>query len=172
MIGQFLHYVRSGYRETPVRAVLDDIVRSALAPLSGDARMQYQYGAPEPCYLSVELVRHITLNLVQNALEHGNAPVKVATSAATDSVQIVVRDAGAGVSALDWPEALRPFSRLRAKPGGGHAGLGLALVDRLVRAGHGTLTARQVDGGFQVSVTLPIGLPSTDADSRRERVAG
>lgn len=172
MIGQFLHYVRSGYRETPVQAVLDDIVRGALAPLSGDARIQCHYAAPEPCYLSVELVRHITLNLVQNALEHGQGPVEVATSAAADSVQLVVRDAGAGVSALDWPEALRPFSRLRAKPGGGHAGLGLALVDRLVRAGRGVLSAAQVEGGFQVSVTLPISLPSTDHAPSGERVAG
>jgi two-component system osmolarity sensor histidine kinase EnvZ len=172
MIGQFLHYVRSGYRETPVQAVLDEIVRDTLAPLSGDARVQCQYAAPEPCYLSVELVRHITLNLVQNALEHGQGPVEVATSATTDSVQLVVRDAGAGVSELDWPEALRPFSRLRAKPGGGHAGLGLALVDRLVRAGRGVLSAAQVEGGFQVSVTLPISLPATDHGPSGERVAG
>lgn len=172
MIGQFLHYVRSGYRESPVKTVLDRIVRDALAPLAGDGRIQYQYSAPQDCYLSVELVRHIALNLVQNALEHGVSPVRVTTSAGSDSVQLVVQDAGPGISATDWNEALRPFSRLRAKPGGGHAGLGLALVERLARAGHGTLTARQTESGFQVSVTLPTGMASAATGSEREPLAG
>jgi len=171
MIGQFLHYVRSGYRETPVKAAFDDVVRSALAPFSGDARIHYRYAAPQACFLSIELVRHIALNLVQNALEHGKAPVYVTTSAGSDSVRLVVQDAGPGVSSQDWPLALRPFSRLRAKPGGGHAGLGLALVDRLVRAGHGVLNARQMHGGFEVSIALPVGLSCITADSPGARVS-
>lgn len=155
MIGTFLHYVRAGYRETPIRAIPDSIVREALAPLANDSRLQIQLGAPDHRILNAEAVRHIALNLVQNALEHGKPPVRVVTSALPDSVYLSVQDAGPGISAHDWQEGLRPFSRLRAAPGAGHAGLGLALVDRLVRAARGSLEARQAEDGFHVSVVLP-----------------
>ena len=50
----------------------------------------------------------------------------------------------------------RPAPRpvLRAAPAAGHSGLGLATVERLVRAAHGTLTGRQIQGGFVVEATF------------------
>ncbi len=156
MVGVFLHYVRAGYRETPVTASLDLVVAEALGPLAPDARLQLQYGAPEPYLLNVAGIRHIVFNLVQNAFEHGRPPVTVTTATAAGRVQLCVADAGPGIQAQDWDRALRPFDRLRAAPGSGHAGLGLALVDRLVRAARGTLLARQTGDGFEIRVSFPV----------------
>jgi signal transduction histidine kinase len=65
-----------------------------------------------------------------------------------------VEDCGPGISAQDWQQAIQPFHRLRATPGTGHSGLGLATVERLIRAAQGTLASRQTPGGFVVDVTL------------------
>ena len=155
MLGQFLHYVRANYREKPALARLDDIVRQALAPYAGDSRLKLDLNATESREFSVECLRHALLNLVQNALEYGKPPVVVRTAIAGDQVQIQVQDGGEGLSAMDWNEAVRPFHRLRDQPGGGHTGLGLAVVDRLVRISGGTIRAAQLVDGFAVTVRLP-----------------
>ncbi|HEX4378335.1 MAG TPA: ATP-binding protein [Steroidobacteraceae bacterium] len=155
MVGVFLHYVRAGYREIPVRASLDGAVAEALGPLAHDSRLQLRYGAPDVHLLNVAGVRHIVFNLVQNALEHGRPPVEVTTATATNEVELCVADAGPGIQDQEWDRALRPFDRLRATPGSGHAGLGLALVDRLVRAARGTLRATRTDRGFEIRVSFP-----------------
>jgi hypothetical protein len=80
MIGQFLHYARAGYRETPARASLDEIVRQTLAIYASDERLRLEPGAAEPRLFAIDSVRHMLLNLVQNALEYGRPPVTVRSS--------------------------------------------------------------------------------------------
>jgi signal transduction histidine kinase len=58
------------------------------------------------------------------------------------------------ISVQEWQHAIRPFHQLRAAPAAGHSGLGLATVERLVRAAQGTLTGRQIQGGFVVEATF------------------
>jgi len=156
MIGQFLHYTRANYRESPLTAVLDDVVRESLASFAGDERVRLQLDGASPCRFAVECVRHTLLNLVQNALEYGSAPVTVCTKAGASGITLTVQDCGAGIDASQWAQAVRPFQRLSSAPSKGHSGLGLALVQRLVLSGGGELSARQVSGGFEVRVRLPI----------------
>ena len=155
MIGQFLHYARAGYRETPARASLDETVRRTLAIYASDERLRLEPGAPDPRLFAVDSVRHMLLNLVQNALEYGRPPVTVRSSSSAAEIRIEVRDRGAGLSQEQWAQAIRPFHRLQNPPGGGHAGLGLAMVERLVRVCGGTLEARRLEDGFAVTVRLP-----------------
>jgi two-component system osmolarity sensor histidine kinase EnvZ len=155
MIGQFLHYARAGYRETPARAALDEIIRETLAIYASDERLRLEPAAAGPRLFAIDSVRHILLNLVQNALEYGRPPVTVRGSSSAAEIRIEVRDRGAGLSQEQWAEAIRPFRRLQNLPGGGHAGLGLAMVERLARACGGTLEARRLEDGFAVTVRLP-----------------
>jgi two-component system, OmpR family, osmolarity sensor histidine kinase EnvZ len=159
MIGQFLQYVRSGYRESAAPASLDAIVQQALAPLADDDRVRFERGAAEPRVFAVESARHAVLNLVQNALEYGRSPVTVRTALANGGIQIVVHDRGAGLSPAEWSQALRPFHRLRDQPGDGHTGLGLAMVERLVRVAGGEIEAARAPDGFAISVSLPASRP-------------
>lgn len=154
IVGEFLHYVRAGYRETPTIACADEIVRDSIAHYLRDADLHAELDAPEPRLLPVDSVRRVVANLVQNAFEYGKAPVTVRTSLRTGELLISVEDRGEGISAHDWRHAIQPFHRLRAAPGTGHSGLGLATVERLVRAARGTLESRQTQGGFVVDVTL------------------
>jgi two-component system, OmpR family, osmolarity sensor histidine kinase EnvZ len=155
MIGQFLRYARAGFRETPVRASLDEITRQTLAIYASDARLRLELAAAGARLFAVDSVRHMLMNLVQNALEYGQPPVTVRTYSAAAEIGFEVRDRGAGLSAAQWAEALRPFHRLQEQPGGTHAGLGLAMVARLVQVCGGSLQAQQIAGGFTVSVRLP-----------------
>jgi two-component system osmolarity sensor histidine kinase EnvZ len=155
MVGQFLHYVRAHYRESPTRTSLDDIARQTLAIYATDDRLCFEFDATEKCWFAVDCVRHTLLNLVQNALEYGLPPVTVRTSVTPHEIHVQVRDCGAGLSEAEWFEAVRPFHRLRDQPGGGHTGLGLATVERLVRVCGGHLDAKRTANGFAVTVRLP-----------------
>jgi two-component system osmolarity sensor histidine kinase EnvZ len=157
MVGQFLHYVRANYRESPMPAVLDDIARQTLAIYSSDESVRLVLDAREQRRFAVECVRHTLLNLVQNALDHGQPPVTVRTSATAEAVAIQVGDCGTGLSQEQWSLALRPFHRLREQPGGGHTGLGLAMVERLVHVCGGDLSAARTASGFIVTVRFPAG---------------
>jgi len=155
MVGQFLHYVRANYRESPTRASLDDVARHTLAGYTADQRLHLELDAAKIRWFAVDCVRHTLLNLVQNALEYGQPPVAVRTWVTADRIGIQVQDCGAGLSEEQWSDAVRPFHRLRDQPSGGHTGLGLAMVDRLVSVCNGDLDAARTAGGFTVTVQLP-----------------
>ena len=88
-------------------------------------------------------------NLIGNALRHGAAPVGIEVEAHGATVDVVVRDAGPGVS-----EELQPrlFERF-ATEGHGGTGLGLYIVRELARAQGGDAAYRTEDQAFVV--TLP-----------------
>jgi two-component system osmolarity sensor histidine kinase EnvZ len=166
MVGQFLHYVRAGYNETPVRAVPDEVISAALKSCAQEPRLKLHLDARDACELNVEGLRHIVLNLVQNALDHGQPPVTLTTRLRSGDLELLVHDAGSGISPQDWPQALRAFGRLQAVPNAGHSGLGLALVDRLVRAARATMSARQLPLGFEIKVVFSrVQLPAPAAIS-------
>jgi two-component system osmolarity sensor histidine kinase EnvZ len=162
MVAQFLHYVRAGYRESPVVACLDDVVRDSLSPYLRGVDLQLELNAAEPRLIAIDSVRRVVCNLVQNAFEYGQAPVTVRTTLQPRALRISVADRGAGISQRDWAQAVRPFHRLRAAPGTGHSGLGLATVERLVRASQGTLEATHINGSFTVDATLNAPPPTSD----------
>jgi two-component system, OmpR family, osmolarity sensor histidine kinase EnvZ len=154
MVGQFLHYVRAGYSETSVRALPDEVIEDALKGYTQEPRLQLRLEARDACELNVEGLRHIVLNLVQNALDHGQPPVTLSTRLQGRDLELLVHDTGSGISAEEWPQALRAFGRLQAVPNAGHSGLGLALVDRLVRAVRATISARQLPDGFEIRLVF------------------
>jgi two-component system osmolarity sensor histidine kinase EnvZ len=154
IVGQFLHYVRAGYRERPTLASADELVRDSLGRYMRGGDIQVELAAEESRLLPVESVRRVLSNLVQNALNYGQAPVTVRTSLRSGELLVSVEDHGEGISAQEWAQAVRPFNRLRSAPSAGHSGLGLATVERLALAAQGKLTSRQIEGGFVVEVTF------------------
>jgi signal transduction histidine kinase len=104
-------------------------------------------------------LRRVLANLLDNAVRHAAAEVRVGVSADGTDVVVVVADDGAGIAASDRERVFERFTRLddaRGRDEGG-AGLGLGIVRELVR-GHGG-TVRLVDAGtgpgFRVEVRLP-----------------
>lgn len=112
-------------------------------------------------------LRQVTANLLTNALRHTppGTPVHVRVGVQGDSVVLAVADEGPGMS----PEiAARVFERFYRSDAGrtrarGGSGLGLSIVDAVIRAHGGQVTCQSNPTGTTFRVTLP--LPDSNADS-------
>jgi len=118
--------------------------------------------APGPAVVSGDphQLRQVLANLMRNALVHTPAqtPIEVSVAQDRDTVTVSVRDHGAGLPAASPKRLFDRFwraegGRERGKAG---AGLGLAIVDGVVEAHHGQISAANAPGGgAQFSVRLP-----------------
>jgi signal transduction histidine kinase len=108
---------------------------------------------PVPVRLGQDHLEQILDNLLANALDalDANGTITVTTQVAGSQAQLVVRDDGPGMSPQQRQAAFHRFTT-----GGGGAGLGLAIVDRLVTVNGGTVTLSDTPGG---GLTVTIGLP-------------
>ncbi|MBB4154362.1 signal transduction histidine kinase [Sphingomonas jinjuensis] len=114
-------------------AVLGDPLVSA----TGDARLLMQ----------------VMLNLIDNALKHGAGAVTLTVLHDGSEAVLVVEDQGPGIAAEARATALRRFGRLdRTKPG---HGMGLALVDAVVRLHYGRVTLDDAEPGLRVILVIP-----------------
>lgn len=105
-------------------------------------------------------LRQAVTNLVRNALVHTPPHTRVALALARDGDQAVVtvEDEGEGLSDEVLAHAFERFWRhdpSRTRDTGG-AGLGLAIVDAIVRAHGGSVAAENVAGtGARFTIRLP-----------------
>lgn len=102
-------------------------------------------------------LRRIFANLIDNALAYGER-AEILLVSSPDLVTIFVDDDGPGIPEKDRETVLEPFVRLdpsRARKTGG-AGLGLAIVTRLIKQheGHFEILASPL-GGARMQVELP-----------------
>jgi signal transduction histidine kinase len=96
------------------------------------------------------------VNLVDNALVHGAGPVELAAEERDGSVELHVRDGGAGFPDDFRPRAFDRFSRADEARGRGGSGLGLSIVELVARAHGGDVGVRdRPSGGADVWISLP-----------------
>lgn len=110
-----------------------------------------------------ELLHRALDNLLRNALRHTPAESEVGLSLSCDarsqSLKIVVADAGPGVAESELAAIFEPFHRGEGAGGNGH-GLGLAIARRAIEAHGGHLQARnRASGGLEVQIELPLHRP-------------
>ena len=94
--------------------------------------------------------------LLRNAVEAtgAGAPVQLRTARAGLSVQLIVADSGPGVPDEILARAFEPLFTTRR----GHAGIGLALVERVARAHGGSASLKpRSEGGTEAILELPSG---------------
>ncbi len=86
-------------------------------------------------------VQQVLVNLIDNALKYGAAPVKVAAERADARVRIAVSDAGTGVPQDDRERIFEKFYRARgrSRPAAGGTGLGLYIARELTERMGGRL---------------------------------
>lgn len=114
-------------------------------------------GKQQICLISDSLEKIIT-NLVENAIkythEHGN--IKVCATIDDKNLRITVTDDGEGIAASDHEKVLERFVRVHKGEVEGE-GIGLSLVDDLVKLNQGKLTLSSVLGqGTKWTVILPL----------------
>ncbi|WP_227979802.1 sensor histidine kinase [Nocardia spumae] len=99
-------------------------------------------------------------NIVDNAVAHARARVRVATEAPEGRARVVVDDDGPGIPIADRERIFRRFVRLeadRSRTTTGGSGLGLAIVTEIVGAhGGAVLVGESPWGGARFVVDLPM----------------
>jgi len=105
----------------------------------------------------------ICSNLIGNALEHSSpkSTVGVALVCANDDVQLTVSNRGAAIPDDVVATLFQPFRRGREsrQPSSG-VGLGLHIVEQIVRAHGGTISAHSENSVTHFTVSLPRNVPS------------
>ncbi|MDE2080542.1 MAG: hypothetical protein KGI90_04250 [Burkholderiales bacterium] len=158
IVDQFLAYVQGdsgpalGLPEPLADTVRDTLRRCVDAG-------QPVVGQIEPVPLPVPdlAVQRLLVNLVDNALAYGGAPVEVTLRRTAEGAELRVSDPGPGMSADDFERAQQPFVRLTSSRSElGHCGLGLAIVAQIARQLGGALRAeRDERGRFGIVLALP-----------------
>ncbi|WP_456786011.1 sensor histidine kinase [Cellulomonas sp. P5_C5] len=160
---------RSFTRERVDLSLLAEEAAETLLPFAEQRGVRLDTsGDLTPAVGSRALLLQMTTNLVHNAIVH-NAPtggtVRVRTAALRGSAVLTVENTGEQLDPRLVATLTEPFQRGTARVHGDHAGvgLGLAIVESIVRAhdGHLMLTPR-ADGGLRVVVRLPAAPPRTD----------
>jgi signal transduction histidine kinase len=103
-------------------------------------------------------------NLVENALKHtpGGGSVRVRAWSDAQAHHLAVQDTGQGIPAEALPFIFHRFYRVEGRSAGGPngMGLGLAIVERIVRAHGGTVGVTSEPGiGSQFHIQLPTNGP-------------
>ena len=123
----------------------------------GKESLQLELAAGDGFRMIATQLDRIIGNLVDNAYAYGAPPVCVATARTQEGWRLTVEDQGPGIPAEAIERVTMPFVRLDpARGGNAHSGLGLAIVDRLVRQGGGRLTiSNREEGGLRVEMVFP-----------------
>lgn len=153
----FAHDGADGSEPVEVDQQCERVMRSFRAVGDNATALQTRLQAGAGFLLPAATLERVLSNLVDNALAYGAPPVVVETARTPAGFTLTVRDHGKGIAAQDLANASRPFVRLDpARGGNGHSGLGLAIVERIVRrAGGSAEVGNSPDGGLCVRMTFP-----------------
>ncbi|MEP0912730.1 ATP-binding protein [Leptolyngbya sp. GB1-A1] len=133
---------------------------------------------PEPVYVDREMWEKIVLNLLSNAFKFTfEGQISVSLYPVDAAVELIVQDTGTGIPAHELPRLFERFHRVAGAQGRSYegSGIGLSLVQELVKLHGGTVTASSVEKeGSTFVVRLPIGcahLPSEQIQSVRTQAS-
>ncbi|MFE3445690.1 sensor histidine kinase [Nocardia sp. NPDC059180] len=153
---------RSFTREHVDLSLLAEEAAETLLPLAESHGITLEtFGDVTPTVGSYALLQQMTTNLVHNAIVH-NLPAQGAvwttTGVLPGSVVLTVENTGEPLAPHMVATLTEPFQRGSERIRTHHAGvgLGLAIVDSIIRAHAGTLTLTpRPGGGLRVTVQLP-----------------
>lgn len=126
----------------------------------------------EPVYIDRDMWEKIVLNLLSNAFKFTfEGTISVTLRPVGDQAELIVRDTGTGIPEPELPHLFERFRRVDGARGRTHegTGIGLALVQELVRLHGGTVSVTsEVGKGSAFAVTVPFGT----AHLPQDRLAG
>ncbi|PKB13577.1 two-component system osmolarity sensor histidine kinase EnvZ [Novosphingobium kunmingense] len=155
MLGQFLDFARGFEAEASAPVEVAGLVRNLAADMGWDGQVSLDVQAPLAATVRPKALERAVANLVENALKHGSAPVRLGARRRSGGIEISVTDHGPGIDPGALASLLRPFSQGEAARGKDGTGLGLAIADQAVRALGGALRFDQIGPDFRAVIALP-----------------
>lgn len=152
---------------TDLGAIVETALKrhQALADSRGVA-LSADIGAMRLVHGNSVALEQVVTNLVKNAINYtpkdqgGSVTVRVAKGDGDRSIELSVKDTGIGIEPKDLYQVFEPFYRgdtSRARGiGTGTSGLGLAIVNEIVRLHKGSVDIASTPGvGTEITITLP-----------------
>ena len=156
IIAQFLDYARPAEPGTHAKFDLSAVVKQTVQEAQRSTDSELHCAVLDDLYVignPVEIARAVS-NLIENARRYGKstlsrqAEIEVCARGDEGEVLIEVSDKGVGIPESKIPYLLRPFTRMdSARSQANGAGLGLAIVDRIVQRHRGKLDIKNREGG-------------------------
>jgi two-component system osmolarity sensor histidine kinase EnvZ len=165
IIGQFLDYARPSdnthFSQIDISALLTDAAHEAAR--SPDIKVSTEIAEHVAVMGHAIDLKRVVNNLVENARRYGRTPgsthTEIALCCRIEDHQVIVEvaDRGPGVPEGEIDRLLRPFTRMDSARGQANgAGLGLAIVHRIVLRHGATLRLRNREGGgLSVQLVFP-----------------
>ena len=128
-----------------------------------------------PVFVDRDMWEKIVLNLVSNAFKFTlEGSVTVSLHRNGSAVELKVRDTGVGIPEVEVPRIFERFHRIENQRGRTNegTGIGLALVDELVKLHGGGISVSSAPGhGTEFRVTMPLGMGHLTTDTLGSRAA-
>jgi signal transduction histidine kinase/CheY-like chemotaxis protein len=140
----------------------DSVSNFQSAFLKAGLKLEFQATPSLPLvYVDREMWEKIVLNLVSNAFKFTlSGGVRVELLPAGESFEMAVSDTGTGIPAAELPKIFKRFERVERATGRSieGTGIGLALVQELVKIHGGKITVESEEGsGSRFTVSIPTG---------------
>jgi PAS domain S-box-containing protein len=162
--------VRAVFQPTDLAAFTADLASNFRAACQ-QAGLKLHVDCPaldQPVFVDREMWEKVVLNLLSNAFKFTfEGEISVSLRASDGKVELQVRDTGIGIAADEIPRLFERFHRIESARGRTHegSGIGLALVQELVKLHGGTVAAESTVGqGTRFTVCVPSGSAHLPAD--------
>ncbi|HEY0757490.1 MAG TPA: ATP-binding protein [Ktedonobacteraceae bacterium] len=155
--------VQASYQPTDLAQLTIDLASAFRAAIE-KAELQLVVDCPplsEPIFVDRDMWEKIVLNLLSNAFKFTfEGSIRVALHIVEGNAELLVQDTGVGISEVDTPRVFERFYQVHAAQARTQegSGIGLALVQELVRLHGGTITVASTESrGTTFTVRLPVG---------------
>jgi signal transduction histidine kinase len=153
---QGLHLVRGDLAEDIREAVdsMQDRCRSAGVTVTAEGM------EPTPVQRDREAVHHVLHNLLDNAVKYGKTDGKITVTLTKNGAvaKLSIADDGIGIEPEDLPHIFERFYRGQHKQHRGGTGVGLYIVNEVVKSHGGSITAHSEGAGrgARFDISLPL----------------
>jgi signal transduction histidine kinase len=156
--------MREGFQDTDLVTLLDDLVE-LYGPIAEEAGGTLVLDAPETALVRADrqLVAQAMTNLLDNAIKYGRDAktgvpairLQIVRSKA-DGWTVQVSDTGPGIDATDRERVKGRFVRLDKSRSESGSGLGLALVDSVMKLHAGGFEIEDANPGLTAKLHFPV----------------
>lgn len=169
LVQSMYSYAKLGAKANHMEVVdLDQLVQEVISDMHFNPKLDIQIGLSDlpKVWGSVDLLRRLFINLLANAVKYCDKPkviINISKRAIVrrnlgDFAEICIEDNGPGIPAAELKNIFSMFTRgTTAKGDQEGAGIGLAIVQRIVELHFGTVVVEsEVGSGARFVVALPV----------------